>query len=262
MARTRKVSKASRRIRTRQNLPKNHVTSSRVPLIGAGLAQGPHFAVTAKARSVPRGYNGALRLLWAAYNDAREVGREPIEFSVELGDFFLLAITRSDLRRLVSQGHAEHLVDMTPKHARERRLVSVDTLHFTEVSCFMLTESGAALVRKLRSDRRSSPVISSTARIRSARHQPHWDAGARELWLGRTLVKRFRHAAPNQERILTVFQEENWPRHIDDPLPPREGLDSKRRLHDTVNKLNQHQLSSLIHFHGNGTGTGVCWAYA
>jgi hypothetical protein len=248
MARKRKVNKASQ--------------ASSTPLVVARAGQpGPHFTVTSKAKPVPRGYNGALRLLWAAYNDALEVGREPLEFAVELGDFLLLAITRADLRRLVSQGHALHLLDVTPARARKRRLLPTDSLHFTDASWFMLTDSGAALARKLRSGLRRSPVIPGTAQVRSARHQPYWDPGARELWLGRTLVKRFRHAAPNQERILTVFQEENWPVHIDDPLPPREGLDSKRRLHDTVNHLNQHTQNARIRFRMNGAGTGVCWDY-
>ena len=259
MARKRTVSKASRR-----TAKKSHHSPSPAPLVGASVAKGPqngpHFAVTSKARPVPRGYNGALRLLWAAYNDALEVGRDTIQFAVELGDFLLLAITRADLRRLVSQGHAQHLRDVTPARARKRRLLPVDSLHFTDRSWFMLTDSGAALARKLRSGRRRSAVVPGTAQVRSARHQPYWDAGARELSLGRTLVKRFRHAAPNQERILTVFQEENWPTHIDDPLPPRDGLDAKRRLHDTVNHLNQHMQNARIHFRMNGAGTGVCWS--
>src|SRR5947207_475841 len=33
------------------------------------------------------------------------------------------------------------------------------------------------------------------------------------------LVKHFRRPAPNQYLILDVFQEENWPERIDDPLP-------------------------------------------
>jgi hypothetical protein len=34
------------------------------------------------------------------------------------------------------------------------------------------------------------------------------------------VVKEFKLPAPNQETILTAFQEEGWPPRIDDPLPP------------------------------------------
>jgi hypothetical protein len=211
--------------------------------------------------AVPRGYNGALRLLWQAYNDALEVDREPTEFAVELSDFLLLGITRADVRRLVSQGYARHLVQVSSLRARKRRFQCLDTLSFTDISCFVLTDAGAALARELRSARRHTSLLPSPARIDApSRHQPHWDSGARELWLGRTLVKRFRHAAPNQERILAAFQEESWPTHIDDPLPPSDGVDPKRRLHDTVNHLNQHQQNGVVHFRTNGNGTGVCWS--
>jgi hypothetical protein len=215
------------------------------------------FSEVAEAKGAPGGYDDALRLLWAAYHDALKVGSDPIEFAVELGDFLLLGITRSDLRRLVSQGHAQHLADITPARAPKRRLQRIASLHFTDLSSFMLTEAGVGLARKRHSSR-----LASIGRVKPTRRRPHWDGGARELWFGKTLVKRFRQAAPNQERILSAFQEENWPAHIDDPLPPREGLNAKRRLHDTVNHLNQHQQSPLLHFRGNGSGTGVCWGQA
>jgi hypothetical protein len=195
--------------------------------------------------------------LWEAYNDALAVQHDPMEFAVELPDFLLLNITRADVRRLVSQGYARHLVQVSPSRARKRRFRDVDTLSFTNISCFVLTEAGAEVAQKLPSDR--MPIVSGNA---ATSHPPRWDPGARELWLGSTLVKRFRHAALNQERILSAFEEEGWPTHIDDPLPPREGVDSKRRLHDTVNHLNQHQKNRQIRFRANGAATGVCWSLA
>ena len=50
--------------------------------------------------------------------------------------------------------------------------------------------------------------------------RPRWIAEARELWLGDRLVKRFRRSATAQEIVLAAFEEEGWPRHIDDPLLP------------------------------------------
>jgi hypothetical protein len=72
-------------------------------------------------------------------------------------------------------------------------------------------------------------------------------------------VKRFRLPARNQELVLAAFEEEGWPPHIDDPLPSRLDHDAKQRLHDTIRRLNQHQINRLIHFRGDGRGCGVLW---
>jgi hypothetical protein len=72
-------------------------------------------------------------------------------------------------------------------------------------------------------------------------------------------VKRFRQPAPSQETILATFEEEGWPPHIDDPLPPQPGQLPKQRLHETITNLNRHQQNRLLHFLGDGTGRGVCW---
>lgn len=65
--------------------------------------------------------------------------------------------------------------------------------------------------------------------------------------------------APDQERILAVFQEESWPDRIDDPLPPVPGITPKRRLHSTIQCLNRNQKTHLLQFHGDGCGCGVRW---
>jgi hypothetical protein len=79
------------------------------------------------------------------------------------------------------------------------------------------------------------------------------------LSLGGTVVKRFRVPAHNQELILSAFEEEGWPDHIDDPLPVRGDIDPPTRLHDAINRLNGCQVHHLLRFSGNGIGTGVCW---
>ena len=79
------------------------------------------------------------------------------------------------------------------------------------------------------------------------------------LSLDGTVVKRFRVPAPNQELILSVFEEERWPERLDDPLPASGGVDPRTRLHDAVNRLNRAQTNPLLRFHGNGTGTGISW---
>ena len=83
--------------------------------------------------------------------------------------------------------------------------------------------------------------------------------GARGLRYNRKVIKRFRVPAPNQELVLTAFQEMGWPRFIDDPLPPAKEQDSKHRLRVTIKSLNRHQIASLLRFHGNGNGLQVYW---
>jgi len=58
---------------------------------------------------------------------------------------------------------------------------------------------------------------------------------------------------------VAVFEEEGWPQHIDDPLPTTADCDSKQRLHDTIKRLNRHQINQLIRFRGDGSGSGVIW---
>jgi hypothetical protein len=94
-----------------------------------------------------------------------------------------------------------------------------------------------------------------------ARSSPRWDPQRRELSVDGRIVKRFRLPAPNQESILTAFEEEGWPLRILDPLPPKDEMDCKRRLHETIKTLNRHHFSRIIRFCGDGTGQGVLWEW-
>ncbi len=73
------------------------------------------------------------------------------------------------------------------------------------------------------------------------------------------VVKRYIYSSPNQEAVLTAFDEEGWPRRIHDPLRPVAGKDSKRRLRDTIGTLNVKQENCLIRFRAAGTGEHVIW---
>ena len=88
--------------------------------------------------------------------------------------------------------------------------------------------------------------------------KPVWNEKRRELSIGNTVVKRFRQPARNQEAILAAFQEENWPFHIDDPLPGGENCAAQDHLHDTVRRLNKQKVR-LILFLSDGLGQGVTW---
>jgi len=93
------------------------------------------------------------------------------------------------------------------------------------------------------------------------RRLPRWIAGVRELWYGNRLVKRFRVPARNQERILESFEQEQWARRIDDPLPwTASQQQAKRRLRSEIQRLNgAHATPHLLRFRGDGTGRGIIW---
>jgi YD repeat-containing protein len=103
----------------------------------------------------------------------------------------------------------------------------------------------------------ASPASRSPSEDGPPRLIPHWNAERRELHLNGKVVKRFRLPSPNQEAVLAAFEEERWPPHVDDPLPPKPEQDPKRRLNDTIKSLNQRQIHHLIRFQGDGHGRGV-----
>ena len=88
--------------------------------------------------------------------------------------------------------------------------------------------------------------------------RPHWDRRHRVLTLGPVTIKKFRHPARNQERLLNAFEEHGWPEQIDDPSPGPESLTGVR-LNDTIRQLNRHQQTPLLRFGANGKANGVRW---
>jgi len=205
-----------------------------------------------------------LLSLWEAHQSAEEVRCGLWDFAVEIAELRQRGCTHSELRWLVSKALIEHAHEVESRDGRTRSFVRRSGLSFGEKTCFMLTESGIAVARRLAEDGSGTDgrVISapnafdgsSTPTLR-----PKWDRDRQELRLGRQIVKQFKVPAVNQERILAAFEEEQWPVRIDDPLPPHPCQDSKRRLHDTINSLNRNQKLRLIRFMGDGSGEGIRW---
>src|SRR5262245_37610918 len=77
---------------------------------------------------------------------------------------------------------------------------------------------------------------------------PRWDAALHELWFCNLLVKRYRQKADNQKAVLAAFEEQGWPKKIDDPIPGKRGFSAEKRLADTVAALNKHQISPCLKF--------------
>ncbi len=89
------------------------------------------------------------------------------------------------------------------------------------------------------------------------RRLPFYDPELRQLRVGHTLVKRLTRRAQNVEKVLVVFQEEHWRRHIDNPLSGPTHSASREKLRDVVKKLNHN--NPFLRFHLDGTGEGVWW---
>jgi hypothetical protein len=214
----------------------------------------------------------ALATLLEAYEYAREVDRCDWDFAVRIDVLHRMGLTDNDLRWLVCKGLLASAREVFPA-GDERSFRHRGPLTFSRRTCFILTESGADAAREL--TERAGVVIHPAAiagvvagpgvsgngadTLSLVALTPVWDRLRQELRLGRVVVKRFKLPAVNQETVLAAFEEDGWPVHIDDPLPPRPDLDPKRRLHDTINSLNRNQKRPLIRFLGDGSGQGVRW---
>ncbi len=207
------------------------------------------------ARSAQRG----LALLLQAREYARQLSKDPWEFAVEIGELRREQMTVNDLRWLVFRGLIEHACDITPLYEVSRHFQDNGKQTFSELSCFILTPAGVEFATESLLEPAcevSSPVPQP---IVVATVLPVWDVGRHELSFQGRVVKRFRQHSPNQEAVLTAFQEEGWPAGVYDPLSPLPNHDPKQRLRDTIKNLNRHQNERLIQFAGDGSGERVLW---
>lgn len=233
-----------------------------------------------------------LYTLLKAFEYAVDTERFEMEFSVEVIRLKELHLTDGDLRWLVCKEFAVHGIETTVPAHKQRQFILDDSLVFNNRSCLALTRSGYH--EALDASRNSlgqptttivpddipqkdlvgeeyleSKTILNFGTLRKIvpdgaselfnQIPPSWHPERRELYWNGTLIKRFKVPSPNQETVLTVFEEENWPIRIDDPLPVSDGVVPKRRLQDTIKSLNRNQRKSLIKFRGDGSGEGIMW---
>ena len=221
----------------------------------------------------------ALRLLRHAGHLADDCARPRVEFAVSLGELRWAGVSAADLRWLLEKRLVVHWWLPAPD-AETRKLVEApNDAMLSERSCLCLTDAGVRVAESLEgrargvphNDGNNSELASNDFLIRGPHFlresgeafagPPSWDSERHELWCGSVLIKRFKWRASNQERILAAFEEEGWPARIDDPLPPRAEIDSKRRLGDTIKCLNRNHLAAILKFVGDGSGQGVIWEF-
>ncbi len=214
-------------------------------------------------------FRSALSVLLAAFDYAADSRADRWQFAIDLSDLFARGATLSDIRWLIHRGLAEHAKETTTPGDPKRSFRALAPTSFPADACLTLTDHGATSLRPLLQSREASapnppqsgafPDPRPPTPDPSAAPRPLWDPLHRELRYAGQVIKRYRVPAPNQELILTAFQEEGWPEFIDDPLSPTDGIEPKLRLQRTIKCLNRHQLSGLIRFHGNGNGLRVHW---
>jgi hypothetical protein len=125
-------------------------------------------------------------------------------------------------------------------------------------SRFVLTEAGCRLARQVAAPAGLRPATQTCRRPPAPEEKPRWDRVGRELWFAGEVVLRFRRGARNQEQLLEAFEEQGWPPHIDDPLPPKKGKGRRKRLCDTLRHLSAAQRA--IRFRVSADGRSALWA--
>ena len=235
-------------------------------------APSDHFLrVLVSSSTTRRHFKPALAILLRSSVYSRTTQCDPWRYAVRARELLALGISQNDLDWLALEGVLLHARETT-KPSSELRTFEASH-HADSTACsYILSGSGARRVAALlgepflgdvtwqarRPERRSGQGGATTGSMTG----PLWDGDTRELRVGETVVKRYRVPAPNQQLILTAFQEEGWPARIDDPLPRLPALDPKRRLQSTITSLNRNQRNPAIRFHGDGTGEGIYWSSA
>ena len=215
-----------------------------------------------------------LSLLLQAHIYCESFERDAWDFAVEILCLRRAGLTNNTLRWMVCRGWLDHAQEVSSGGATTRVFRDSGLLAFDKTTCFVLTESGieaATQVCQVRTDQGEPSAVvlraeqSQPASVPNGRQSastcPYWDPELHQLRVGELIIKEFKLPCPNQGTILMAFEEEGWPKRIDDPLPPRPELDSRTRLRYTIKSLNKKQKNRLIRFMGDGTGKGVRWQF-
>ncbi len=164
----------------------------------------------------------ALVQLAEAYAYAKERQGKPWLFAVERERLLALGVSTNLLRWLWQKGYVDPANEVTSPRDRTRKFRPCHNLVRPKRTCFILTDAGALFAaRVLKQPAGCLPNGVAADEDVGLPAAPCWDGWRRVLRVGVLLVKDYRLPSPTQEAILEAFQEEGWPRRIDDPLPLR-----------------------------------------
>ena len=215
-------------------------------------------------------FKRCLALLKEGSDYAEQANCDLWDFAVEIEELRELELSVNDLRFLVRLQLLDHASELKASVTNGRRFRSTGPMHFTNRTCFVLTQTGMVLATVLVQLSWGQPPVTMPTQFRFADERdssgalqtPTWDSQRHTLQFHGQIVKQFKWHATNQELILSAFQEDGWPVRVDDPLTPAPTLDIKRRLSDAIKCLNRNQVNQLLHFRGDGTGQAVVWEVA
>jgi hypothetical protein len=209
-----------------------------------------------------------LKQLLEARRGAEALPLDIWTFAVEMSYLLDLGCTMTHLRILIGFGYIEHAEEITKPTDETRCFQSENPMKFGAQTCFVLTEDGVRFLEEIDSPGENGfisswnspdPLLNDTI---TQDLMPFWDSETRELRVGDQLVKRFTRPAPISEVVLASFQELNWPKHLDDPLPPERSIVPEERLRDTIRRLNRCQKPQKINFTSDGLGAGIRWDWS
>jgi hypothetical protein len=214
-----------------------------------------HHPIAEAGRQVASTTQPAVSLLLQAYDYSQELKTDVWDLAMEIARLRAVGLRDTILRWLASKGYVELGLETTSVGVKKRTFRRLGRGALSERTCVVLTRAGATWARRAR------PKQRLRAEIGVESISPSYDSDRRELRVGSCIVKEFKQPAPSQELVLASFEEEGWPYHIDDPLPPEDGQDPKQRLHNTINNLNRNQRYPLIHFYADTKGRGIRWTF-
>ena len=207
-----------------------------------------------------------LDVLLRAHTYATDSGQDDWQFAVEVSTLHRLGITSNDLRWLVCQHYVLHGLESEKQVVGERRMSPCETFVFSDASCFVLTDTGVDLAKKLWRGQcdvcgnvETTQELDRLPSTTAVKESPEWISSQGVLRYGGVLVKQFKIPSPGQETILTAFEDQGWCRRIDNPLPYRYASPRKRRLEEAVRALNLNQRVHLVAFYLEATGKGILW---
>lgn len=210
----------------------------------------------------------ALEEFSKAIDYADACGQPREEFAFNTVQLRQVGLNEHEVRFLFHLGLIEPVEEVETRGLK-RVFKAAGQLYGARV-CYFLTDSGvqiANLIVNGTQQPKSESLPQQQAKTdpvsftREPVGAPKWDVRSRTLSVANVVVKTFRFSAQNQVAILNAFEEENWSPTVYDPLTPSDGVEPKRRLHDTIKCLNKRHVNKVIRFSGDGTGQGVCWTW-
>ncbi len=196
--------------------------------------------------------------LLEAFDEAIETGERIWEYAVELHDLHDQGAPSSTLRWLMDKRVISHGYEQKGRSAR-RRFRQTRSHFFQDNSCFVLVAESVGQVRQMLLEAPSAlPQNNGASGGKDNRPfgLPYWNKPAGELWYEDNLVKIIPETAHNQRKLLDYCQASQWRQPFENcfKIHPDKDDGEPDTLHNTLVRLNAHQINPRLHFYRDGSG--------